>query len=159
MLRIVSLPLRKVFELLLIVGLLIILLRVRRIEYFMLLLFTKYRALFPYIYAHAQLESANFTSRVYQIDRNAFGIKFINSARQVNAVRGLMSPEGDNYARFNSELDSLRDLMRIFEVKKMPISVSSADEYGKALKDRGYFTSGLDSYVKNLKFWLDKKIV
>ena len=121
----------------------------------LIILFSKFRALFPYIIAQAKLESGNFKSKVYLIDHNYFGIKFINSPLQKNATKGLLSPEGNHYAHFNSDVDSLVDLLRIFEVKKMPVFVRDGNEYAQRLQERGYFTAGLEQYQKNINYWLN----
>lgn len=122
----------------------------------LIILLSKYRALLPYIIAQAKLETANFSSSVYRANKNYFGIKWINRPTQKNAVRGLLSPEGNFYASFKTDLDSLIDLLRIFEIKAMPLKVKDGNEYATALKDRGYFTAGLESYQKNLNYWLNK---
>lgn len=148
---------QKLFRWFLILGLLglVLIIAIKdKLKFRMLILFSKYRNLLPFIIAQAKHETANFTSKVYAVDRNAFGIKFINSANQKNAVKGLLSPEGNNYARFNSETDSLIDLFRIFEIKKFPVNVGSASEYAAALKERGYFTGDLVVYQKALEKWV-----
>jgi flagellum-specific peptidoglycan hydrolase FlgJ len=118
-----------------------------------IVLLSKYRALLPYIVAQAKHETNDFNSKVYLTDNNMFGIKWINSPSQ-KATKGLFSPEGNNYAHFANDTDSLADLLRIFEVKKMPLSVVDANEYAMRLQERGYFTDGLENYQRALNKWL-----
>jgi flagellum-specific peptidoglycan hydrolase FlgJ len=151
--------LQKGLKLLLVIGLLVVLFLVNQIKSGMglkskaIVLFSKYRALLPYMVAQSKHESANYTSKVYLTDNNMFGIKWINSPSQ-KATKGLLSPEGNHYAHFASDTDSLVDLLRIFEVKKFPVSVESADQYAKELQSRGYFTDGLANYTNGLKRFL-----
>lgn len=119
-----------------------------------IILFSKYRALMPYILAQAKLETANFTSNVYLTDHNYFGIKYINGRRDQVATQGLKSSEGDHYAHFLTDSASVVDLLKIFEAKKFPVSVSSAAEYATELKNRNYFGGPLESYISILNKFL-----
>jgi len=119
-----------------------------------IILFSKYRALMPFILAQAKLESANFTSKVYLTDHNYFGMKFINGRRGQVASQGLKSPEGDYYAHYLTDSASVLDLLKWFEYKNFPVSVSDAREYATELKNRNYFGAPLESYIKILETYL-----
>ena len=151
--------LRKVFKRSLVVGLLIILLvmvnaKAMGLKNRAIILLSKYRLLLPYIVAQAKHETGNFKSEVYLTDHNMFGMKFINGARGQVATSGLPSPEGDHYAHYASDTDSLNDLLLWFDYEKFPTSVTDAGQYATELKNRNYFTAGLSSYVKALLGWL-----
>lgn len=147
-------------KLLLIIGLLILLLVTGQIVIPMglksrvVILFSKYRALMPYIIAQAKLESGNFTSRVFKTDNNYFGMKLPVKRPTVAAGPGLMSPEGNNYAHYNSESDSVTDLLLWMEYTKFPVSVDSPEQYTRELKSRNYFGASEVVYLKNIKYWL-----
>lgn len=102
-------------------------------------LFSKYRALFPYMEAQARHETNDFKSRVYQIDHNLYGMKFTDGRRGQVAERGLMSPEGNNYARYSSDSASVVDLCKWFDYTGFPVSVASAEQYVTELQARNYY--------------------
>lgn len=110
----------------------------------------------PYVVAHAKLETADFTSKVYLTDNNMFGMKWTEGRRDQRATQGLLSPEGNHYAHYQNDLESLRDLLTWFEYKNFPVSVSGVEQYGYELNQRNYFTSGLQSYISNLDYWFKK---
>lgn len=153
---------QKGLKLVLIIGLLIILLLTGQIVLPMgiksrvVILFSKYRALMPYIIAQAKLESGNFTSKVFKTDNNYFGMKLPVKRPTVAAGPGLLSPEGNHYAHYDSESDSVTDLLLWMEYTKFPVSVDSAETYTRELKSRNYFGSSETSYLKNINYWLNK---
>lgn len=114
-----------------------------------LVLTSKYRNLLPYIVAQAKLESANFTSKVYQTDNNMFGMKVGSSGKP-----GLLSPEGDHYRHYDNDTESLVALLEWLDKRDFPVSVASADQYAIELRKRSYFTAPLEVYQKNLKYWV-----
>lgn len=67
---------------------------------------------------------------------------------------GLKSPEGNNYASYKSESDSVTDLLMWMEYTKFPTSVDSSETYVRQLKARNYFGSSEISYLKNIDYWL-----
>lgn len=158
---------RKGVKLLLIIGLLSILLYLALVKKSAmglknrtLLLFTKYRALIPYIVAQAQLETANFTSKVYLTDNNMFGMKVGSSGKPglkapANEGNGIADPR-NYYRHFENDTESLLNLLQWFDRRNMPVTVENAAEYAKALQARSYFTAGLSVYQKNLEYWLNE---
>lgn len=119
-----------------------------------IILFSKYRALMPYILAQAKFESANFTSKVYLTDHNYFGMKFIDGRRGQVATQGLKSSEGDYYAHYLTDSASVVDLLKWFEYTNFPVLVSSANEYATELKNRNYYGGNLLSYIGGISKYL-----
>jgi len=153
---------QKGLKFVLIIGLIVVLLVTGQLTIPMglksrvVILFSKYRALMPYIIAQAKLESGNFTSRVFKTDKNYFGMKLPVKRPTVAAGPGLMSPEGNNYAHYNSESDSVTDLLLWMEYTKFPTSVNDSQEYTRELKSRNYFGVSETVYIKNINYWLNK---
>lgn len=153
---------RKVLKSVLIIGLLVILLLTAQLTLPMglksrvVILFSKYRALMPYIIAQAKLESGNFSSKVFKTDNNYFGMKLPVKRPTVAAGPGLLSPEGNHYAHYNSESDSVTDLLLWMEYTKFPTVVYNSEVYVSELKSRNYFGSSETSYLKNINYWLNK---
>jgi len=117
-------------------------------------LFSKYRALMPYILAQAKHETGNFTSKVFKENKNYFGMK-LPRVRPSKAIGpGLMSPEGNNYARYASEIDSLLDLFMWMDYSKFPLAVESSAQYAKELKNRGYYGDTEIAYLRGINNWL-----
>lgn len=126
------------------------------------ILLSRYRGLLPYIVAQAKHETAYngipFNSPVYKANNNMFGMKNGSIISPGESV-GTMSPEGNTYAKYGTDFNSLEDLIQWFDWKKMPVTVDSAEEYVKAVTDRGYIgfnpsQSAKDNYLKGLKRWL-----
>jgi hypothetical protein len=154
----------KAFKPLLIIGLLpILLLIITMTSPFnfmqrLIVIFSKYRALLPYMVAQAKLETGNFRSRVFRENKNYFGMK-MPKVRPTKAIGdGLLSPEGNYYANFRSEADSIADLLLWFDYTKFPTSVTDSSQYVSELKRRGYFGSSETAYLKNINFWLNNKV-
>lgn len=119
-----------------------------------ILLLSKYRALYPYIVAQGKLESGNFSSRVFKTNNNYFGMK-LPTKRPTTAIgAGLMSPEGNNYANYSSESDSVQDLLLWMDYTKFPLAVEDSNQYVTELKKRNYFGSSAEAYLKNINYWL-----
>lgn len=123
-----------------------------------LILLSRYRALLPYIVAQAKHETANFTSAVYRKNNNMFGMKNGNVLGPGELV-GTMSPEGNTYAAYYTDFNSLEDLLRWFDAKKMPTTVDDAEGYARAVTDRGYLgyyptPAMVANYIAGIKRWL-----
>jgi flagellum-specific peptidoglycan hydrolase FlgJ len=125
--------------------------------------------------AQAHLESSDingksYNSRVYRLNKNMFGMKFIG---QKNATKGTIAPfsersaqckidiskcvNRDFYAKYNTPLDSAADLIkRYMNITRAGItptmlkSSKNAAEYANLLKTRGYFGTTADHYTKML---------
>ena len=111
--------------------------------------------------AQAQLESANFTSRVFLTNKNAFGYKYL---KQKIASQGLPAPknEGGYYANYKTVSDSALELAnyvkrRLKEKRFPPLeTITSARQYANLLKDVGYHTSTRESYIKGVEYYFNR---
>jgi uncharacterized FlgJ-related protein len=111
--------------------------------------------------SQAQLESANFTSRVFKTNNNAFGYKYV---KQKIATQGLPAPknEGGYYANYKTVSDSALELAnyvkRRFKEKRFPPleTITSARQYADLLTNVGYHTSTRDSYVKGVEYYFNR---
>lgn len=117
------------------------------------ILLTKYRALLPYIIAQAKHETGNYKSRLYLDSNNLFGMK-MPERRPTIATKGFLSPEGNNYAQYKSDFESLQDLLLWMDFVKFPVRVQSPDEYAKSLKAKSYFGDTVENYTNGLKRFL-----
>lgn len=109
-----------------------------------------YEELEPYIQAQAKHETGNFTSRIYLQNHNLFGMRF-PSSRDTTAIDNR-----DNYAYYNNDEDSVKDLVKWLEytgVDKNP-APKTLTAYVAALKRRGYFEDSIKNYMNGLKSWL-----
>ena len=138
-----------------------------------------------FVVAQARLESANYSSNVFQKNNNSFGMKFIN---QPLATKGTIAPfnerskncrlnnvcvNSDFYAKFNSPLDSAKDVTgRLYNITMRGITPDQLKnaktplEYATLLKKRGYYgsynwntTEGkkeIDNYSKGITARLKK---
>jgi len=114
---------------------------------------SKYRALMPFILAQAKHETGNFTSNLYLKNNNLFGMK-LPTRRPTVATKGLMSPEGNYYAAYSSDGESIRDLFLWMDYTKFPTMVKNANEYASELKQRAYFGDSLANYQNALNKFL-----
>jgi flagellum-specific peptidoglycan hydrolase FlgJ len=116
------------------------------------------------VVAQARLESADYTSNVFQNNYNMFGMKYIG---QPLANRGTAAPKSeqscnltcnsDYYAKYETPADSARDVVgRLFKITRKGIGfnelkdVTSATEYAQKLKQRDYFGVTAASYALSL---------
>ena len=114
------------------------------------------------IVAQARFESADYTSNVFKTDNNTSGIKYIGS-RQINASRGLLSPEGDYYAHFDTIQDCINDkIVRLYNIKMGGVTPqqlkdsTDATEFANLLKQRGYYGSSASEYASGMRTKLFK---
>lgn len=124
----------------------------------LLILASRYRALMPYIVAQAKHETNGFASNIYLKTNNMFGMKN-GSYLGPGEIIGPVSPEGNTYAAYVTDADSLGDLLRWFDAKGMPVMVDSSDEYVVALINRGWLgnpppSGGLEIYKRGVRRWL-----
>lgn len=94
-------------------------------------------------YAMAQImhESDWMTSNLGNVDNNYAGIKFVN---QPGATPGIKSPEGGNYAHYDSFGAFLADYKRVLSLntggKGKPIDATTAQQFVERLAANHYFT-------------------
>lgn len=123
-----------------------------------ILLFSKYRNLFPYIVAQAKHETGNFLSNVFLQNKNYFGMKLARVRPTVAINGGLNAPKNEGttpYANYKTESDSVVDLLLWFDYTKFPEKVSSSEEYVRELKKRSYFSANEQAYLKAINFFLN----
>lgn len=108
------------------------------------------------IVAQARLESNDYTSNVFKLNNNLFGMKY---ATQPLATKGSPAPksEGDNYAKYKSPADSTKDLVgRLYKTTRNGIgfeqlkNVKDSTEFATKLKQRGYFGITAEQYAQRL---------
>lgn len=110
------------------------------------------------IVAQAKHESANFSSKVFKQNNNAFGYKYVG---QSNATQGTAAPssEGDYYAKYDSIEGSALEVVNWWKrrIKQGVINywsdISTPDSYAAALKKAGYYGDSLANYTAALKKW------
>jgi len=113
-----------------------------------IILGSKYKLLEPYIFAQAQVETGDFSSRLFTEANNLFGMRCA-TVRKQNRIACL-----NNYAVFYSPEDSVKDYLSWLEYSNFPTSVINANMFVYELKKRRYFTDSYDNYLKLLKSFL-----
>ena len=120
--------------------------------------FTKISALL--VVAQARLESADYTSNVFQKNNNLFGMKYV---KQPLAEKGTKSPEGDYYAKYKNVTDSINDLIKrnynllIGGVSPQELKNSTdSSDFANKLKKRRYFGATAQNYAAGLVSKLKK---
>jgi len=105
------------------------------------------------ILAQMLVETAGFTHRLAISANNFGGIKF---APKFNKDSGIKSPEGDNYARYDSIEGFIKDYLRIISRggDKAPIKADTVADFARRLKANKYYTAEEADYLRALKSWL-----
>jgi hypothetical protein len=110
-----------------------------------------------FLVAQARHETGNYTSNVFKLNNNLFGMKFAN---QPLATKGSPAPSSEVgvYAKYNSPADSIKDQVDRYFVKTMggvtfeELKASQTPlEYATNLKKRGYFTDTIQNYVSGIE--------
>jgi flagellum-specific peptidoglycan hydrolase FlgJ len=110
----------------------------------------------PLAIAQLAHETAGFTSRVSEANNNLSGIKYINKPYQVNASKGLLSPEGNYYAKYDSIKDWAVDYVRILSRGARPIDAANITDLSNRLKQNGYYNDTVTNYTAGLLSWQGK---
>lgn len=109
------------------------------------------------IVAQARHETGNYTSNIFKLNNNLFGMKYV---KQPLATKGSASPksEGDFYARYSSVGDSVKDLIdRNYALSRGGVSpdqlksASDSLDFATKLKARGYYGDTISNYANGLK--------
>lgn len=105
------------------------------------------------ILAQMLLETAGFTHRLATTALNYGGVKY---APKFNKDSGIKSPEGNNYARYDTVAEFTKDYLRIISRggEKAPIKADTVADFARRLKAQGYYTAPEADYLKALKSWL-----
>jgi uncharacterized FlgJ-related protein len=112
------------------------------------------------IVEQAKVESANFTSHVFQTDNNAFGMK-MPKVRKTTYIAGpstiVMTAEGSTpYAHYNSLEDSAKDLVSWLEFQGIDFSkIKNDEDYTAFLNSKGYYGISQDSYLAAMRRYYD----
>ena len=110
-----------------------------------------------FLVAQARHETDNYTSNVFKLNNNLFGMKFAN---QPLATKGSLAPssEGGIYAKYNSPANSIKDQVDRYFVKTIggitfeQLKASKTPlEYATNLKKRGYFTATIEEYASGIQ--------
>lgn len=96
------------------------------------------------VFAQIMHETGGMTSKLANDgSNNLSGIKYVG---QSGATRGSASPEGDNYAKYNSLDDYANNFASILKNDGIGSSTKTVDQYATALKNHHYFEDGLSNY-------------
>lgn len=113
------------------------------------------------IASQAAHETANFTSKVFVQNNNAFGYKYVKGAIWQDGA-GRTSTEGDPYARYSSLANSVHELTawinrRLKEGRFPPLeAIDNPSQYAIALKDCGYYGDTITVYKNGLASALNR---
>jgi hypothetical protein len=101
------------------------------------------------------IESSNFTDPKATDYNNFGGIKFYNQDEILPGVydTGMISPEKDNYAGYDSIDDFSNDYLRILNTvgTARPLQQTTPENFVQALATNGYFTGDLSNYINIVK--------
>lgn len=114
------------------------------------------------IAAQAAHETANFTSKVFVQNNNAFGYKYVKGAIWQDGA-GRTSTEGDPYAKYASLANSVHELTawigrRVKEGKFPPDlnTITTPLGYASLLKSCGYYGDTAQNYTAGLAAALNR---
>jgi len=99
--------------------------------------------------AQSRHETGNWLSQLFNSHHNLFGMKY-DPKNFADSYEGPVSPEGDNYAGYNSWSSSAKHLLNWLDRKGIPVT-TNVDDYVKSIQDKGYFTAGLVDYASGVK--------
>ena len=97
------------------------------------------------ITAQAAHETGNFTSSIFKINNNPFGMK-LPEVRQTTAIG-----ERNGHAYYKSIEDAVRDYKLYYSFQKYPVTWPDTDTFVQALKDKYYFEAKTEDYKKAVK--------
>lgn len=103
--------------------------------------------------AQAEVESAQYTSDVYNRCSNAFGYKWVGQDTAIGPCTG--SPEGDNYADYMDLNQSAEEVAKwILRRWDQFENVTTPEQYADVLKANGYFGGSLSAYEAGVsRYW------
>jgi len=97
------------------------------------------------ITAQAAHESGNFTSSIFIVNNNPFGMKH----PEVRKTTSLGENRG--YAYYMTLESAVQDYWLYYKARKYPYTWKDADQFVEALKERFYFEAPLELYKKAVK--------
>jgi len=103
-----------------------------------------------YVIAQAKHETGNYTSRLFRIANNLFGmgvakVRPYTRSGTIEASEGLFS----KYANLEQSVD---DFLKWLEYNNAPVSFIDSSDYAKWLKEEGYYTDSFENYSAGLKY-------
>lgn len=123
-----------------------------------------------YVVAQSRLETGHYTSDVFKLNNNLFGMKFVG---QPLATRGTLAPpserssncrinnvcvDSDHYAQYPTPKESALDtIQRNYNLTRSGITPdmlknsSSPEEFAHLLKVRGYYGGSESDYAYNIR--------
>lgn len=105
------------------------------------------------IYAVAQHESGNFTSRLFKSGRNMFGMK-MPIVRPTTASFSVPASEG-LFAGYRSVNSGAKDFVLYLNYSRYPKDFVSVDELVNFMKSKKYFEADVTLYSNAVKRWYD----
>lgn len=109
-------------------------------------------AAIPFAIAQCRLESDNYTSNVFKTDNNLNGYKYVDAEYQDG--QGLLSPEGDYYAHYDSVENSVHELSAWWGRRASAgfdlTTLATIDAYAQALKNFGWYQSAEPAYAARM---------
>ena len=115
---------------------------------------TKYEKYTSWITAIAQFETANFSSRIFNENRNAFGMT-VPRIRPFLGTSSNIYHEGLPMAKYSSTYRSAQDFVEYLKYFNYPTNIKSIDSFVKMMKDKGYFSDSYTNYLKGVKSYLN----
>jgi len=109
---------------------------------------SKYKNLAPFIIAQAQVETGDFTSRLYKEANNLFGMRCAKVRPQKRVACF------NNYAVYGTKEESVKDYLAWLDYANFPANIESVDSFVYELKKRRYFTDSYDNYNRLMKTFL-----
>jgi hypothetical protein len=116
------------------------------------------------IVAQSKLESSDYSSNLFVLNKNAFGYKYVG---QSIATRGIAVPasEGNiSYANYSKVDDSALEIVkwinrRVSENRFKLSDLETPEGYARSFKDAGYYGDSSDKYARLLKSKLGSSAV
>ena len=90
-------------------------------------------------------------SKLEMEGNNLTGIKYIGKSYQRNAQAGVLSPEGNRYAKFATLKDWAKDYKRILSLgAEKPLHATNVVDFVARLKNNAYFTDNGKNYLSGV---------
>jgi len=103
--------------------------------------------------AQAKLESADFTSNIYNKTNNPLGMGKAYKRKQLGEVSSSNVFEAGHtnpIQKYRNDTQGFRDMFLWYEYGNFPTSVPNAATYVRELKNRRYFGAPEDAYLAGL---------
>lgn len=107
---------------------------------------SKYKDLTKYIIAQAKVETGDFSSRLFVVHNNLFGMK--NASKRFQLGEPV---QGSDFRYYANEKESIEDFLLYLDYVKFPIEVNSLADYVTELKARSYFEEPVNEYLLLMK--------